>query len=196
MRKKIIILMLLGTIFCSSCARGEEKVARAPQITQMKAICELATLECYYHHVAKVDQKDVERFLLWDKDLHFWVEYEGKVKIGIDTSLVKIEVNDNKVDITLPPAYMQEYTVESFAEDAIVVAKDSVKVTAELEVEAMKLAKEEIKNLISEEKALLESARQRAQKLLSEYVKNIGEQLGIQYEITWIDVDKDGNIVK
>ncbi len=42
----------------------------------------------------------------------------------------------------------------------------------------------------SEDTALLASARQRAQKLLVDYVNNIGEAVGKQYQIEWIYTDE------
>ena len=71
MKKGIVCLMMIGTLigvsFLSSCSKKEapspetndsleqEIIQRAsvPDISQIRSICELATLECYYHNVAK-----------------------------------------------------------------------------------------------------------------------------------------------
>ena len=48
----------------------------------MKAICELATMKCYYHTVAKYKEENAEQFLWMSKDKKFWVEYSGIVPPG------------------------------------------------------------------------------------------------------------------
>lgn len=65
-------------------------------MTEMRAICELSTMDCYYHNVAKYFEKDAQRGFwgIGKKDKHFWVEYSGVVRMGIDASLVNIEVED------------------------------------------------------------------------------------------------------
>ena len=42
-----------------------------PDISQMKAICELATMKCYYHTVAKYKEENAEQFLWMSKDKKF-----------------------------------------------------------------------------------------------------------------------------
>src|SRR5699024_6744001 len=90
--KKIIVfvLALMILLIGSACSKQEE-----PQLSiseaQIKDICELAVLECYYHNVAKFDDKDPEKFLFWTKNKRFWIEYDGIVKMGIDASLVDVE---------------------------------------------------------------------------------------------------------
>ena len=45
----------------------------------------------------------------------------------------------------------------------------------------------------SGDKVLLASAQQRAQSLLEEYIKNIGNAVDKQYSIKWVYVDRNGN---
>jgi hypothetical protein len=123
MKKRIAVLFVIIMIFC--CACGKEETQIQPQETQMRAICELATLECYYHNVAKYKEEDAEGFWLWKKDKHFWMEYSGVVKLGIEAALVTIEVKDDKVSITMPPAKVMGCTVdeESLDSESIIFAK-------------------------------------------------------------------------
>ena len=88
--KKIISLILASVMafMCVSCAAPveEETLNMEPQVSQMKAICELAVMDCYYHNVAKFTEEDAQGILWWKKDKHFWIEYSGIVKLGIDVS--------------------------------------------------------------------------------------------------------------
>lgn len=63
--KKVIavFLSLLLTLLCASCGKTtEEKPPMEPKVSQMKAICELAVMECYYHNVAKYTEEDAWTF--------------------------------------------------------------------------------------------------------------------------------------
>ena len=143
-------------------------------VTEMRAICELSTMDCYYHNVAKYFEKDAQKGFLGigKKDKRFWMEYSGVVRMGIDVSLVKVEVEDMQVTITIPEAKVLKCTVdsESLSQNSYIVDEMAAK-----------------------DKTLLANAQQRAKSLLEEYIKNIGEAVGEEYKIDWIYVDASGN---
>lgn len=181
MRRLIIVYLIFVMILCTSCQKAEKEIKDTePQISQMKAICELAAVDCYYHNVAKYMDKDAEGILLWKKDKHFWIEYEGVVTIGIDASLLDIKVKDETVTISMPPAKVLSCKVDekTLNEDSFIVAKDSARVDAKSQTEAYKEAQENMKKSASEDAALLSNAQERAKKLLEGYVKNIGDAVG------------------
>mgnify|MGYP006974123986 CR=1 FL=1 len=45
-------MLLLGMVGCGK----QQQQVQEPEMSQMKAICELAVMECYYHNVAKFEQ--------------------------------------------------------------------------------------------------------------------------------------------
>lgn len=195
--KKIYTLFLTFLVIVSftSCGKEEENKME-PQISQMKAICELATLECYYHNVAKYKEADAEGVLLWKKDKHFWIEYSGKVKVGIDMSLVDIVVSNDKVTITLPKAKVLSSKVDenTLTEDSYIIAKNSGSIEAIDQTKAYKEAQDNMVKSASEDLILLGNAQRRVQTLLEEYVENIGQATGKQYSIEWVYLNSDGNI--
>ena len=197
MKKLSAFFIMMTMVFlCSACGKDEKDVQTIePQTSQMKSICELATMDCYYHNVAKFKEEDAQGILWWKKDKEFWIEYSGVVTIGIDVSLVNIEVDGDEVAITLPPAKVLECRVDesTLTEDAFIVADDSADIDAEDQTEAFKEAQDNMKKTASEDTALLSNAQQRAQKLLEDYVNNIGNSVGKQYKIKWIYVDEEGN---
>ena len=192
MKKSIILSFIITMLFC--CACGKEDAPIQPQETQVRAICELATLECYYHNVAKYKEEDAEGFWLWKKDKHFWMEYSGIVKLGIEAALVTIEVKDDVVSITIPPAKVMKCTVDEESLDAssIIVANKSADVKAEDLTEAFADAQAKMELTAMNDTVLLAQAQQRAQKLLEDYVSNIGKVTDTQYTIQWIYVDESG----
>lgn len=195
MKKIIAFCMLL--IFCSSLlACGEiPSVAVEPQVSQMRAICELATMECYYHNVAKYYQDGgTGAFGIEKKDKHFWMEYSGKLIIGVDASLITMTIEDTVVTITMPPAFVKNCTVDSnsLTTDSYVVAKDSAKIKASDQTKAVEEAQENMKISAASDAVLLLNAQQRAQMLIEDYVHNIGNVFNVDYTISWVHVNENG----
>lgn len=198
MRKIFLLLVsMILALGCAACNKKEDEkinINIEPEISQMKSICELATMECYFHNVAKYYEEDAEGSLWWKKDKHFWIEYSGVVTLGIDVSQVNIEVDDNVVTITLPEAKVLGNKVDetTLTEDSFIVETGSADVKAEDQTRAYEEAQKNMIEVASNDTALLASARQRAQILLEDYVKNIGNAVGKEYKINWIYVDSDG----
>ena len=195
-RSLALFLAIIVTVICSSCASSSknEPLNIEPQIAQVKAICELAVMDCYYHNVAKFTEEDAQGILWFKKDKHFWIEYSGIVTLGIDVSLVNVEIADTQVTITLPDAKVLSCKVDSasLTEDSFIVDKSSADIEASDEVTAFKAAQDRLEETVSNDKALLASARQSAQNLLEEYVTNIGNLVGREYSIKWIYTDSNG----
>lgn len=198
--KKIVGLMMafVMTVLCAACAAPAEEDLSALELQekQIKAICELAVMDCYYHNVAKFTEEDAQGMLWWKKDKRFWVEYSGVVQFGVDVSQVEIvDIQDTTVKITLPEAKVLGCKVDSssLSEDSFIVDKDSADIEAADEVAAFDEAQRQLEKLASSNKALLGNARQRAQELLGEYVRNIGAAVGKDYQIEWVYLDAEGN---
>ena len=187
MKKYLSVILIIMMCFSSvSCAKEIKNIA--PETSQMKSICELAVMECYYHNVAKYKEENATGILWWEKDRHFWMEYAGVVTIGVDTSLMNIEVKDENVTITIPPAKVLGCKVDetTLTEDSFIVAQNSAKVEAEHQTEAFKSAKDKLESEAKLNFTLLAAAQQRVQKLLEDYVTNIGNSVGKTYKIKWV----------
>lgn len=188
--KTAAIFFILSVVcLCTSCKKtdsGYEVVE--PQTAQAQSICELATMKCYYHNVAKFMEEDAQGILWWKKDKHFWMEYAGVVTLGVDASLVEIKVSGDVVTITLPPGKIMDCSVDekSLSPASYIIDSASADIAAADVTAAVKSAQENMEKAASEDTALLANARQRAQKLLVDYVNNIGEAVGKQYQIEWV----------
>ena len=97
--KRILAILLTFVTILSLCSCSSEK--RAIKEEDIKAICELATLKCYYNNVAEVIKKKKH---FWEKDRKLWMEYEGVATIGINLALMEVEIKKDKVIITMPQA--------------------------------------------------------------------------------------------
>ena len=162
--KKMLTLFLAAVMALggTSCTNRENATAE-PSLTQMRSICELAVMECYYHNVAKFQQET--NGILWLKgEKHFWIEYSGIVRYGIDASLVDVQADGTNVTITIPAAHMidSDIDLDSLNEDSYVVAKDSDDITAEDEVVAFSEAQAVMEEQAKNDQTLLMQAQQRA----------------------------------
>lgn len=195
--KRIIVLFLTIILSFSfaSCTKAETSLPQG-QVSQvqMKAICELATIKCYYHNVAKYREEDATGMLLWKKDKHFWVEYSGTVKVGIDASLLVVEVKENSVTITIPEAKVLGADVDktSLTEESFIVDKKSADISADDQTRVFSEAQANMVSTASKDTALLANAQQTAKKLLEEYIANIGKAVEKEYSVEWITPVKDG----
>ncbi len=189
------LLALLLSLSLASCGTGKPDVSEMePEVSQMKAICELAVMDCYYHNVAKFKEEDAEGFLFWQKDKQFWIEYSGVVTLGVDVSQVTVDVKDTQVTITLPAAKVLNCKVDSgsLTEDSFIVADGSASINAEDEVAAFDAAQTKLQETAASDTVLLANAQQRAQSLLEDYVTNVGNVVGKKYTIQWIYLDEEG----
>lgn len=202
MKKRItaMVMILSLAVGClASCGGTVKKIEQKPDINTVRSICELATLECYYHNVAKSEKtasKGVTH--IGEKDRKFWIEYDGVVKLGIDMSQVKMSVENNEITITIPEAKVLSVTIneDSYNKDSYIAEKDALNgnpITAEDATQAVNEANEEMKRTAQENSALLANAQYRAKDLIENYIQQIGKATGIEYSINWQYVDNKEN---
>lgn len=194
--KKILVVFMIVIILlaCTSCKPAKtDSINLEPNVSQMRSICELAVMECYYHNVAKFKEEDAEGILWWKKDKHFWIEYSGIVKLGIDAALVSMEVNGTQIKITLPKPKVLSCKVDSKSlnEKSYIVDIDSAAIKAEDEVKAFATAQQQLEESAASNLALLAEAQQRVQELLKGYIINIGNAVGKEYTIQWVYLDSE-----
>lgn len=192
MKKIIAVISMCVMMMCSLSACGlkqkDTSVEKVINITQMKAICELATLECYYHNVAKVSkEKDV---LWWDTKAELWIEYSGIVKVGVDISDLDLEVDGDVVNITMPKATVLSCEVDEtkLNKDSYIMIREGLgaeKITADDQTLAFQTAQDSMREAAEADEELISQAQQRAEDLLESYINNVGEILGKKYTINW-----------
>lgn len=171
-------------------AASESARVTYPDISQIRTICELATLECYYHNVAKsVKEKGSGLLHIGEVERIFWIEYSGVAKLGIDMSKVKMEMDGERVEITIPKATLLGLSDYSFTEDSYISSDDGLNknpITAENQTEAVAAANEHIRQLFEKDDTMLLRAQERAKKLIENYINQLSEISGVEYEVDWI----------
>ncbi len=190
MKKKILIIVvsiivIIGIIAIMCLPR---KINKQPELSQIRAICNLATLKTYYHNVAKLEKK---KDWILQKDRDLWIEYTGITTIGIDMSKVEMKVENEKVTVTLPMAKLLSIDIDEDKIDqkSYVYSQDNIvfknEITAKDQTEAIKQAQDNMKKEVEENPQLLKIAQERAKDLIERYIKQLGELSGNTYKIEW-----------
>ena len=188
MLKRILLLILSLTIALP--LTGCEK--KEPNFSEIKAICELATLKCYYHNTSEIRQSSsgVGKWLGNIGYKKAWIEYDGIVKLGIDASKVKIEPNGNKVEVYVPNATILSVDVDTESmSEAVSETGWFTKITTEERDDAQKEAQDNMREKAESNTALLSQATQRAKDIIKDYIINVGKLIGVEYEIEWKAAD-------
>lgn len=185
----VTALLLLTT----ACGKAEAPVLPVPQEGQMKAICQLAVLECEYHNLAKFEQKDASKFLWMIKDKRFWVEYSATAVLGIDADQVSMELQGDVVSITLPRAQVLDCKVngDSLSKDSYIVDKASAPVTAEDEVYAFQEAQDGLQKTVEADNNMMNLAQTRVEDLLRNYVNSLAKATGTEYRAEFHYIEED-----
>ncbi|MBU5476504.1 DUF4230 domain-containing protein [Eubacterium sp. MSJ-21] len=193
--KRLAVFCLVVCMLFSACGKKEEAPKEDLSLTQMKSICELATLKCYYHNVAKITkEKDV---LWWDTTAELWIEYSGIVKLGVDITNLDMQVDGSQVTITMPKAKVLSCQVDqtSLDKDSYYTNREGLgaeKINADDQTEAIKTAQENMLENVQSDESLLQQAQNRAQDLLEQYVKNVGDAMGKTYEVSFVTAEDAG----
>ena len=196
---KFLTRILLTAFLCSAlagCGKKEEDsvpVFETSYMEEIRSLGELATLECYYHNVAKLEKEAGTGIThIFEKDRKYWIEYVGIAKVGIDMEKTEITVEGTKIRITLPDAEVLAITQdEESIKNAIIYSSpdgwNKNPITAEEQSAAIRDAQETMRASVSANKALLRNARELAKETIATYVDKVGEAAGVQYTILWVD---------
>lgn len=155
------IRMLAVLAASGVCLTGCAEKKKEADFSGINSVCELATLKCYYHNVAKGETK-ASGLLKWFGTGYkkIWTEYSGIVDLD----------EDSMGEPLTDTGFLTEITKEEETA-ALAEAQDNMEETAK-------------KN-----SALLAQAKERAKNLIEGYVKNVGEQIGEEYTIEWEEIE-------
>ena len=185
----ILIVGCLASFTLFGCAEEQ-----APDFSGYEKIAELATLECTFHNVAEIYNDGTD--ILFGINVGYkkaWFEYDGTLNLGIDVSKVKIEGPDANgvVTITIPDAQVlglpdaDESTFSDIYEDTgFLTSIETVD-----QSEAYQKAQAEMKESAENNSMLMSQAKERAKTLLGQYVQNVGQSVGQEYEIKFVDAE-------
>ena len=185
-------MLLVGTVVL--CLTGCGKEIQTADFSGVTSVCELATLKCYYHNVAKAETEASGIFAKWLKTGYkkIWTEYSGIIEYGIDISQVTVSEPDKNgvVTETMPDAQVLNVDVD---EDSLGTPLTDTgfltSVTTEEKTTTLAGAQEAMEQQAKENTEMLSQAKARAKTLIEEYIKNVGESIGEEYTVEWKDAE-------
>ena len=190
-RKKIVCLLVISMLCIGGCGDKNQKKEEEADFSAISSVCELATLKCYYHNVAKSETEASGLFKWLGKGYKkIWTEYSGIVELGIDVSKVSVEnpTADGVVKVTIPDAEILNVDLdEDSMSEPLTDTGFMTEITKEEETEALAEAQNHMEETAKENGNLLNQAKERAKSLIEGYVKNVGEQIGKEYTVEWVE---------
>ena len=185
-------MLLVGTVVL--CLTGCGKETQTADFSGVTSVCELATLKCIYHNVAKAETEASGIFAKWLKTGYkkIWTEYSGIIEYGIDISQVTVSEPDKNgvVTVTMPDAQVLNVDVD---EDSLGTPLTDTgfltSVTTEEKTTTLAGAQEAMEQQAKENTEMLSQAKARAKTLIEEYIKNVGESIGEEYTVEWKDAE-------
>ncbi len=176
----IVVCLCFLSIIIVSCGK---QTNIEPNILDIRQVCKLATLECYYHNLIEVKNAS---------GLKQWIDYESRVKLGIDVSSIDIKVNNTKVTVYIPNSKIIGEPKITIPSIDVLTEKPGFfgglfksPISKENQVEAVSKANENCKKTVQENQQLMQNAQNRAMKIIENYISQIGEMTGKQYQIEW-----------
>ena len=169
-----------------------------PDEIQIRNICQLATLDVYFHNVAKaVKPADSGIFSISQEDRKFWIEYSGSAQVGIDMSKVTMTTQGNHIKVRMPHATLiGEVSIDSSSYDMNSVAVESQsawrqenKITASDVTNAIRETNLYSKLSIIKNGQVMTTAEHRAQDLIKKYIEMISAFSNVQYTVEFEFMD-------
>lgn len=190
--KNIIIIIVIASIFFLAgkfWPSHEEptKLTSDILIQEISHINELATMEYNYTNIGKFENQAT--FYGWNVPFttkSFIVSYDGKIKMGIDMSLIDVSIKGNTIKIKVPKAKIlsheiDEKSIEVFDETKNIFNQISITDYNQFAIDQKEKMETGVKG-----KGLLKEAQEKAEDVLTTFIKSthkLDENWKIEFEV-------------
>ncbi|MDD3453561.1 MAG: DUF4230 domain-containing protein [Bacilli bacterium] len=192
MKKRIIFICLITiTLFLTGCS--ENRIENLSEnIRKIELTGDLVTYEAYFHNIIEHEKKAGSGLThLLEMDRKLFAEYTGTIKLGIDMSEVKIDVNGSEISVLIPKAKIigepnvdeDDFKAENFIESKESINKNPI--TGNDTSAAFNEAQKNMKDYASSDDSLLNIAQKRAKVLIEENIKQFSGLSDGKYTIVW-----------
>ena len=190
----IVVNVALGGILAlKSVPKKEEVVEQRTPSFNIQRICELATLECYYHNVTEWSKASDWKGYGAKK---LWLEYDGMVRVGVKADQIKISEPDETgvITVTMPQATILDKDLDENSIYEIDNSRDWwgwIPITSDVNADdrrkALAKAQEDMVDSAAQNGTILNEARERAKKIIEKNLVALGEAAGRQYTVRFVD---------
>ena len=177
--KNIIVIVVIAVVFFfvgKIWPSGEEPTAITSDLLsqQIQGISELASVEYNYTNMGKYENQAT--FYGWKVPFttkSFILSYDGKIKAGIDMSLVEVHMSGKNTSISIPEAKILSHEID---EKSIEVFDETKNIFNQISItdynQFASDQKESMENK-AKEKGLLEEAQNKAQETIKTFVESM-----------------------
>lgn len=192
--KNIIIIIIIAAIFFmvgKFWPTQEESTRMTSDLLsqQIQSISELATVEYSYTNMGKFENQAT--FYGWKVPFttkSFIISYDGKIKAGIDMSLVDVNIDGNTIQIDIPEAKIlsheiDETSIEVFDETHNIFNQISITDYNQFAIDQKESMEEKVI-----EKGLIEEAQDKAESTIKTFIQSSND-LSDEYEFVFNTVE-------
>lgn len=186
--KNIIFIVVLAAVFFfigKVWPSGEETTKMTSDLLsqQIQSISELATVEYNYTNMGKFENQAT--FYGWKVPFttkSFIVSYDGKIKAGIDMSLVEVKVTKNKIHIEVPQAKILSHEIDEKSIEVFDETKNIFNPITITDYNQFAIDQKENMEVNVKDKGFIEEAQAKAEKTIKNFIKS-SNQSSNDYEI-------------
>lgn len=188
--KNILIIIIIAVIFfmAGKFWPTQEEPTRMTSdllLQQIQSISELATVEYSYTNMGKFENQAT--FYGWKVPFttkSFIISYDGKIKAGIDMSLVDVNIDGNTIQIDIPEAKIlsheiDETSIEVFDETHNIFNQISITDYNQFAIDQKESMEEKVI-----EKGLIEEAQDKAESTIKTFIQSSND-LSDEYEFVF-----------
>lgn len=186
--KNIIAIVMIALVFFfvgKLWPSGEEPTKMTSDLLsqQIQNISELAVVEYNYTNMGKFENQAT--FYGWKVPFttkSFIISYDGKIKVGIDMSLVEVKIKGKNISVSVPEAKIlsheiDEKSIEIFDETKNIFNQISITDYNQFAIDQKDKMETSVK-----EKGIIKEAQEKTEKVITSFIKS-SYQLSDDYEI-------------
>ena len=162
-------------------------------MSKIERICDLATVEAYYHNVAAETQEASTLGKIFGNIGYkkYWLEYDAIIQFGIDAKEVVINKPNikNEVKVHVPKAKIvrEPLLISEYISDPITDTGFLTSISSEDKTSAVGNSLKTLKEKAGADEDLLNLARERAKTFLEQYIISAGHAIGTEYKVVFED---------
>ena len=158
-------------------------------MSKIERICDLATVEAYYHNVAAETKEASTLGKIFGNIGYkkYWLEYDAIIQFGIDAKEVEIKKPNimNEVKVYVPEAKIvrEPILITEYISDPITDTGFLTSISTDDKTSAVGNSLKNLKEKASQDEDLLKLARERAKTFLEQYIITAGKSVGVDYKV-------------
>ncbi len=165
-----------------------------PEVEQVQYICQIATVQCYYHNVATATKSPGSGLSHFgEEETPFWFEYSATATFGIEAGSITMNIEGDEIYVHLPHATILNGDVDVIPDsisDPVcrpnVWYRNDVEITAVDVTNAMSRANDRIYDQIVNDPYIINIADTQAQSLIQNYIDQIVSLSGRSYTVHFV----------